>query len=238
VRPARGRPWCDSTLSVDKRAGLLVDALTQDEKISLIAGAAAGVHTGATAAIARVGLPESFMTDGPVGIRQGSATAMPTPMALAATFDASLAALYGATIGQEAKAKGNLGVLAPTVNMMRTPMGGRTFEAFGEDPFLVARTTARWIEGAQAEGIYATVKHFAANNQEGYDPTGLAASAALPVGLGLVGQRYTENSIVDDRTLREIYLPQFEAAVKEAHVGAVMCSYNRVNGPGLARTSL
>ena len=225
-----GRPWCDTKLSADKRAGLLLKALTQDEKISLIAGASAGVHTGATAAIPRVGLPSSYMTDGPVGIRQGSATAMPAPMALAATFDPAMAALYGATVGQEAKAKGNLGVLGPTVNMMRTPEGGRTFEAFGEDPFLVTRTTVKWIEGAQSQGVYATVKHYAANNQEGSDPTGVAASSKLPLGVGLLGARYIENSIIDERTLREIYLPQFEAAVKEAHVGAVMCSYNRVGG--------
>src|SRR6266480_3906689 len=82
-----GRPWCNPSLSPDKRAGLIVAALTQDEKISLLAGAGAGVHTGATTAVPRIGLPQSYNTDGPVGIRQGSATAMPTPMGLAATFD-------------------------------------------------------------------------------------------------------------------------------------------------------
>ena len=112
---------------------------------------------------------------------------------------------------------------------MRTPLGGRTFEAFGEDPFLVTRTTVGWIEGAQSQGVYATVKHFAANNQEGYDATGVAGQPGFPVGSGQVGTRYIENSIVDERTLREVYLPQFEAAVSEAHVGAVMCSYNRLN---------
>ena len=225
------RAWCDKALTPDKRAALLVRAMTQDEKITLLAGAPAGVHTGATAAIPRLGVPQSYMTDGPVGVRQGAATAMPAPIALAATFDPELAALYGATIGQEARAKGNLGLLAPTVNMMRTPMAGRVFEGFGEDPFLVARTTVRWIQGAQAQGVYATVKHYAANNQEGYDPSGLATQANLPLGLGKMGTRYLQDSVVDDRTLREIYLPQFEAAVKDAGVGAVMCSYNRVNGP-------
>lgn len=225
------RPWCDSSQTAGKRAALLTAALTQDEKISLIAGGPPNGHTGATAAVPRVGLPSSYMTDGPVGVRQGNATAMPAPIALAATFDPALAELYGATVGQEAKAKGNTGLLAPTVNMMRTPLGGRTFEGFGEDPFLVARTTVRWIQGAQRQGVYATVKHFAANNQEGSDPTGLAGPASLPLNLGLAGNRYLQNSVLDERTLREVYLPQFEAAVKDAGVGAVMCSYNRLNGP-------
>ena len=226
---AGAHPWCSRSLSPDARAGLLLRALTQDEKITLLSGGSAGNHTGATQAIDRVGLPPAYVTDGPVGVRQGSATAMPTPMAEAATFDPSLAFLYGKTVGNEARLKGNDGVLAPTVNMMRTPLNGRTFEAFGEDPFLVARTTASWIEGAQSEGVFATVKHFAANNQEGEDETGATAMPGAIVGAGQQDTRYVENSIVDERTLREIYLPQFEAAVKEAHTGAVMCSYNRLN---------
>src|SRR5205807_1616686 len=96
---------------------------------------------------------------------------------------------------------------------------------------LVMRTTVAWIEGAQSQGVYATVKHFAANNQEGVDPTGgQTANGSSPLGVGFQGSRHYENSVVDQRTLREVYVPQFEAAVKEAHVGAVMCSYNRLNG--------
>src|SRR4051794_640850 len=227
-----GKPWCDPTLSPDKRAGLLLGALTQDEKITLLSGDSNNDgHTGATQAVTRVGLPKSYNTDGPVGVRQGSATALPTPMAEAAAFDPQMAFLHGQTIGNEARAKGNDGVLAPTVNLMRTPLNGRTFEAFGEDPFLVTRTTVGWIDGAQSQGVYATVKHFAANNQEGVDPTGgQTASGGSPIGIGFQGSRHYENSVVDQRTLREVYLPQFEAAVKEAHVGAGMCSYNRLNG--------
>jgi beta-glucosidase len=227
-----GRPWCDASQSPDKRAGLLVKALTQDEKLTLLAGDSdADGHTGATAAIDRVGLPKSYNTDGPVGVRQGSATAMPTPMAEAATFDPEMARLHGLTIGNEARAKGNDGVLAPTVNLMRTPLNGRTFEAFGEDPWLVTRLTVAWIEGAQSQGVYATVKHFAANNQEGVDQSGgVTSTGSFPIGIGTQGSRHFENSIVDDRTLREVYLPQFEAAVKEAQVGSIMCSYNRLNG--------
>src|SRR4051812_34697481 len=211
-----GKPWCDPSQSPDKRAGLLLKALTRDEKISLLAGSANDGHTGATVAVDRVGLPKSYNTDGPVGVRQGTATAMPTPMAEAATFDPEMARLHGTTIGNEARAKGNDGVLAPTVNMMRTPLNGRTFEAFGEDPWLVTRMTVSWIEGTQSQGVYATVKHFAANNQEGVDPSGGAsADGSLPLGFGFQGSRHWENSVVDERTLREVYLPQFEAAVKE-----------------------
>lgn len=226
-----GRPWCDRSQSAEKRAALLVAAMTEGEKISLLAGAPAGVHTGATAAVPRLGVPQSFNTDGPVGVRQGSATAMPTPIALASTFDPALAYAYGRTLGNEARAKGNDGLLGPTVNILRVPYNGRTFEGFGEDPFLAARTTVGWIEGAQSQGVYATVKHFAANNQEGKDVTGLLGLPSLPIGLGLLNTRYLQDSIVDERTLREIYLPQFEAAVREAKALTVMCSYNRVNGP-------
>jgi beta-glucosidase len=222
--------WCDSSLSADKRAARLVSAMTLDEKLALLAGAGADGHTGATAAVPRLGVPKSYNTDGPVGVRQGKATALPAPMAEAATFDVLMARLHGETIGNEARGKGNDIVLAPTVNMMRTPQNGRTFEAFGEDPFLVSRIAVNWIEGAQSQGVMATVKHFAANNQEGSDPTGLLSSASLPIGAGVDNARYLQNSVVDERTLRELYLPQFEAAVKEAKAGSVMCSYNRVNG--------
>src|SRR5204863_8576309 len=209
-------PWCDTSLSPDARAGLLLDALTQDEKVSLLAGddlsggtGGANSHTGTSDGIARVGLPPVYYTDGPVGVRQGSATAMPTPMALAATFDPSMAVRYGDVIGNEAKDKGNDVVFAPTVNIMRTPLGGRTFEGYGEDPFLVSRLAVGWIRGAQGEGVIADAKHFAANNQEGLGPE---PPPGAPIGLGLVGDRFTVNAVVDERTLREIYLPAFEAA--------------------------
>ena len=183
-------PWCDTSLSPDARAGLLLDALTQDEKVSLLAGddlsggtGGANSHTGTSDGIARVGLPPVYYTDGPVGVRQGSATAMPTPMALAATFDRSMAFRYGDLIGNEAKDKGNDVVFAPTVNIMRTPLGGRTFEAYGEDPFLDARTAVGWIDGAQSEGVMADVKHFAANNQEGdAGPVANLSDPSQPLG--------------------------------------------------------
>lgn len=213
-------PWCDTALSPGKRAELLVSQLTIAEKADLLWGdEQVGVvnppggilHSGKNYGNLRTGLPDLVMSDGPVGPRQGSgATSMPAPLGLAAAFDPALAAQAGGLVADEVKAKGNDLVFAPTVNIMRTPRGGRTFEGYGEDPFLVARTAVGWIKGAQARGVVANVKHFAANNQE--------------------TDRMTSSSELDERTLREIYLPQFEAAVKEAGVGSVMCSYNKLRG--------
>jgi beta-glucosidase len=221
--------WCDTSLAADERAGLLLEALTRDEKIALLAGdepfgvaGGAGSHTGTSNGVPRVGLPTTYYSDGPVGPRSGQATSMPSPIALASTFDHGLARLHGATIGNEVKAKGNDVVFAPTVNLLRTPRGGRSFEAFGEDPFLDARMGVEWIRGAQSEGVIANVKHYAANNQEGESPGTLVG--------GTEGSRQLVDVVVDERTLREMYLPHFEAAVKEANVGSVMCSYNKVNG--------
>jgi len=207
-------PWCNTALSADQRAGLLLNALTQDEKLSLLAGVSS-THTGQTAAIPRVGLRAAYITDDGVGVKQGTSTALPIPMSLAATFDPKMATLAGSVIAGEAKAKGNDVILGPTVNIMRTPLGGRTFEAYGEDPYLVSRTAVSWIEAAQSQGVISEVKHFCCNNQEGL--------------VTVVGEKEYSSSDLDERTLREIYTPQFEAAVKQAHVGAVMCAYNRVN---------
>jgi beta-glucosidase len=217
-------PWCDRSLSPDQRALLFQQAMTQDEEITLVGGNGTGSspHTGATYAIPRLGLRAVDFTDGPVGPRQGTATAMPIPMALAATFSPQLAVAHGNVIGTEAKDKGNDFVFGPTVNIMRTPQGGRTYEAYGEDTYLVSQTAVGWVDGAQAAGVIATTKHFVANNQEGQ-------VGAPPVASGN-GGRMVVDANVSERTLREVYLPQFEAAVKQGHTGSIMCSYNRVNG--------
>jgi len=211
-------PWCDTSLSPDRRADLLIGALTPAERIGLLAGddpqgitGRAGTHTGAALGVPRLDLPPLYLTDGPVGVRQGQATALPSSISLAASFNRRLARRDGALVGNEAKLKGNDVVYAPTVNLLRTPLWGRAFESLGEDPFLTARMAVQWIRGAQAQGVIANVKHFAVNNQEDH--------------------RYSIDARVDERTLFELYLPQFEAAVKQAHVGSVMCSYNRLNGP-------
>ncbi|MGH9524405.1 MAG: glycoside hydrolase family 3 N-terminal domain-containing protein, partial [Terriglobales bacterium] len=137
-------------------------------------------------------------------------TAYPAGIAMAATWDADLERQVGESIGREARGRGVHIMLGPGVNIYRAPMAGRDFEYFGEDPFLASRMAVAWIDGVQSQGVMATVKHFVANNQE-YD-------------------RHNASSDIDERTLREIYLPAFEAAVREAHVGAIMDSYNPING--------
>jgi beta-glucosidase len=216
--------WCDRSLSPDARALLFQQAMTQAEEITLVGGDTTGnsPHTGATYAIPRLGLHAIYFSDGPVGPRQGSATAMPIPMALAATWNPQLAYSHGQEIASEAKAKGNDIVFAPTVNIMRTPQGGRTYEAYGEDTYLNAQTTVGWIQGAQSTGVIATVKHFVANNQEG--------QGGAPPFTAVNGGRQLVDARVDERTLREVYFPQFEAAVKQGKTGVLMCSYNKVNG--------
>jgi beta-glucosidase len=165
-------PWCDTALSADQRADLLVGALTRDEKIGLLGGddlfgvaGGPGTHTGTSNGVPRVDLPTTYYSDGPVGPRSGQATSMPAPMALASTFDRALARAHGSLVGNEVKAKGNDVVFAPTVNIMRTPLGGRTFESYGEDPFLQSRMGVDWIKGVQSQGVIGNVKHYAVNNQ-------------------------------------------------------------------------
>jgi beta-glucosidase len=217
-------PWCNRSLPPDARARLFLKAMTEDEEISLVGGDSAGAspHTGATYAIPRLGLRAVFFSDGPVGPRQGAATAMPIPMAVASTWSQQLAYAHGREIATEAKDKGNDVVFAPTVNIMRTPQGGRTYEAYGEETYLVARTAVGWIRGAQSTGVIGDVKHFVANNQEGQD--------GVPPITSVNGGRQIVDARVGQRALREVYYPQFEAAVKQGHVGTIMCSYNRVNG--------
>ena len=232
-------PWCDTALSPEARAAMVLAAMRTQEKVDFIGGdnlpagligGSATSHTGIQDGVPRLGVPTVYYTDGPVGPRQGNSTGLPEPLALAATWNPAMARLYGQVAGNEARAKGNDVIFGPTVNIMRTPLGGRTYEAYGEDPFLVTQTAVNWIEGAQAQGVMADVKHFAANNQEGQDPTGLLNQPGQPLGVGVLGSRYFENSVVDDRTMHEIYLPQFEAAVRQAHAATVMCSYNMLNG--------
>src|SRR5919205_1294132 len=159
----------------------------------------------------RLNLPRLKMADGPLGVRNfGPATAMAGGVSLAATWNPALAARVGTEIGRDARAKGVHFLLGPGVNIYRSPTNGRNFEYYGEDPFLAARTAVGYIKGVQSQGVSATVKHFAANNSE-FD-------------------RHRTDSVIDERTLREIYLPAFEAAVREARVGAIMDSYNLLNG--------
>jgi len=196
--------------SIEARVDALLQRMTPEEKIQMLHGARRRGFIGYIPGIARLGIPELALTDGPAGVRHGTGTAFPAPVALAATWDRSLAQEYGAALGAETKAKGQNILLGPMVNIVRVPEGGRNFETFGEDPYLTAQMAAAEIRGIQSQGVLAEVKHYAANNQE--------------------KQRQIVSADVDERTLREIYLPAFEAAVKDANVGSVMAAYNKVNG--------
>jgi beta-glucosidase len=205
VEPGPGRP-------VEERVEELIDQMTLHEKIQMVHGARPlEIAVGYVPPISGLGIPELQLTDGPVGIRfQGPATAFPATIALAATWDQGLAREEGAALGREAKAKDQDVLLAPALNIDRVPVNGRTFEYYSEDPYLTSRMVVQSVRGIQSEGTIATAKHYVANNQE--------------VNRGQVSAN------VSERALREIYLPGFEAAVREANVGCVMAAYNKVNG--------
>jgi beta-glucosidase len=196
--------------SIERRVDALIRSMTLEEKIQMVHGAPKRGLIGYVPGISRLGIPELALTDGPAGVRHGPGTAFPAPVALAATWDRALAHEYGVALGAETKAKGQNVLLGPMVNLVRVPEGGRNFETFGEDPYLISQIAAAEIRGIQSQSVLAQVKHYAANNQE--------------------KQRDTVSADIDERTLREIYLPAFEAAVKEASVGSVMAAYNKVNG--------
>ncbi|MDJ0384852.1 glycoside hydrolase family 3 N-terminal domain-containing protein [Streptomyces sp. G-G2] len=195
------------------RVDALLERLTLDEKTALLHGAADPAplgQAGYVPGVPRLGIPALRLADGPAGVRvRLPATALPAPVLLASAFDPSLARAYGRIIGREGRALGQDVLLSPMVNLIRTPFAGRNFETFSEDPRLTADLVAEMIRGIQDEGLIATVKHFALNNQE--------------------KGRDTVDVIADERTLHETELRGFEAAVT-AGTGAVMGAYNKVNG--------
>jgi beta-glucosidase len=195
-----------SSPEVEARTESLLKRLTLEEKVDLIGG----VDDFYIRANEKVGLPRLKMADGPVGVRNYGPATVFGGIGLAATWDPELASRIGETIGTDARARGVHFMLGPGVNIYRAPLNGRNFEYFGEDPFLASRIAVAYIQGMQSKGVSATIKHFMGNNSE-FD-------------------RHNVDTIIDERTMREIYLPVFEAAVKEAHVGAIMDSYNLTNG--------
>ncbi|MEA3326834.1 MAG: glycoside hydrolase family 3 C-terminal domain-containing protein [Chloroflexota bacterium] len=189
--------------------------MTLSEKVSLLSGRDGWY----TVAIERLGIPAVVMTDGPHGVRTGghgsdrivsTATAYPTGISMASSWNRDLIQQVGAALAEETRHLGCHILLGPCVNIVRSPLGGRNFETFSEDPYLAGQIGVAYVNGVQSQGIGVSVKHFAANNQE--------------------FERFRGNSVVDERTLREIYLAAFETIVKETHPWTVMCSYNRING--------
>ncbi len=198
------------------RAKEIVSKMTLEEKIDELHGIHTPIHHRYVAPVPRLHIPALVVTNGPAGAGPGDplpqqpATALPAPISLAATWNTSLAHLYGVIVGAESRDLSNGLVEGPDVNIARVPQNGRTFEAFGEDPYLVSRMAVAEIEGIQSQHIIADVKHYDANNQE--------------------SDRFRVDEMVGERALHEIYLPAFKASVLEAHTGAVMCAYPKVNG--------
>jgi beta-glucosidase len=191
----------------------LLGQMTLQEKVSLLAGS----DMWHTVAIKRLGIPALKMSDGPNGARGGGslvggtkAACFPAGISLASTWNTDLVRRIGQALGQETRSKGAHVLLAPTVNIHRSPLNGRNFENYSEDPYLSARMAVAYINGVQSEGVGTSVKHYICNDSE--------------------FERNTINSEVDERTLREIYLPPFEAAIREAKSWTIMASYNLVNG--------
>ncbi len=193
------------SVPVEERVLDVLKRMTLEEKLEMLSG------TGfASKPLPRLGIPSLDMADGPVGVRWDTSTAFPASIMLAATFDTALAYRYGWALARETKAKKRNTILAPCVNINRVPHGGRNFESFGEDPFLTSRIAVSFVKGVQSEGVAATTKHFAVNNQE--------------------TDRMFIDARVGKRALYEIYFPAFKAAVQEAKTKAIMSAYNKLNG--------
>src|SRR4051812_2688490 len=195
-------------------------ALSLEQKVRLLTGADFwSLHAEPAAGLRRI-----VMSDGPAGVRgerwdeREPSANVPSPTALAATWDVGRVERLGRLLAWECRRKGVDVLLAPTVNLHRTPYGGRHFECFSEDPLLTARIGVAYVRGLQDEGVGATVKHFVANDQE--------------------TERFTLDADVDERVLRELYLAPFEAIVREGGVWAVMAAYNGVNGTTMTESPL
>ena len=207
LAPAQTKP-----ADIESRVEAIVSKMTLEEKIDLLGG----VDGSFTRGVPRLNVPRFKMADGPFGVRNsGPDTTVAGGIALAATWNPALAQEVGTELGRDARAKGVHFLLAPGVNIYRAPWNGRNFEYFGEDPYLASRIAVGFINGVQNQGVSAAVKHYLGNNSE--------------------FARHSTDSVIDERTMREIYMPAFEAAVKEAHVGAVMDSYNRTDGQYMAQ---
>ncbi len=204
---ASAQIYKDASADVEARVNDLLSRMTLEEKIDYIGG-----YNGFyIRAIERLGVPEIKLTDGPVGThKDGKSTAYPAGVLTASTWNRGLVYELGRQLGRDSRARGVHILLGPGVNILRAPMCGRNFEYFTEDPYLNAETACAYVSGLQDQRVVATLKHYAANNQE--------------------WDRNNVSSDIDERTLHEIYFPAFKAAIQKAGAGSVMDSYNLVNG--------
>lgn len=212
--------YLDDSKPLEDRIEDALSRMTLREKINIIHAQSKFSAPG----VPRLGIPEMWCTDGPMGVRpevlwdewdqakwtNDSCTAFPSLTALAATWNPDMAELYGKSIGEEARYRNKSVLLGPGINVYRTPLNGRNFEYFGEDPYLISQMVVPYVHGVQSNGVAACVKHFALNNNE--------------------INRHTSNPIVDDRTLYEIYLPGFRAAAQEGNAWSFMGGYNLFRG--------
>jgi len=210
--PGQAGAGTTANITADRDAATLIAGLPVLDKVLLLTGADSWRTQGADA----LGLRPMITSDGPAGVRgvvldeRQPSSSLPCPSALGATWDTALVGELAAALGAEARAKGVDVLLAPTINLMRTPLGGRGFECFSEDPVLTARLGVAFVRGVQSAGVAATVKHFVGNDSE--------------------TQRWTYDARIAEHVLRELYLAPFEACVREAGAALVMAAYNKVNG--------
>jgi len=208
-------PWMDRWKSADERAGLLLAQMSLDDKMLMLHAVSTSTQARQVGPVPALCIPALLLNNGSAGVSSGGvvqypATALPAPIDAAAAWDPNMAARYGTVEGRDTLDQGRNLLEGPDVNIARVPLNGRTFEAYGEDPYLAGQTAVGNIDGIQSQGVIAEVKHLAANNQE--------------------TNRTTINELIDERTLHEIYLPAFQDAVVNGHAGSVMCAKNQVNG--------
>jgi beta-glucosidase len=220
------RPWMNQSLSPEKRADLLIHAMTLDEKILMMHGAQQKKgappepnaeptpkgYVGYVPPIRRLGIPALRLADGRAGVGNDArdVTLLPAPIAAASSWDPELMNEFGKVLGQEQWKKGTNVALGPSIDVLRVPEWGRSFESYGEDPYLSGRMAVAEIQGIQSQGPIADANMYLTMNQE--------------------SEQFKEDSLVDERTMHEIYLPPFAAALDEGHVGTVMCAYVKTNG--------
>lgn len=220
------RPWMNPSLSPERRADLLIRAMTLDEKILMMHGAQRKKgappepnaeptpkgYVGYVPPILRLGIPALRLADGRAGVGNDArdVTLLPAPIAAASSWDLDLMEQFGKVLGEEQWKKGTNVALGPSIDVLRVPEWGRSFESYGEDPYLNGRMAVAEIHGIQSQGPIADANMYLTMNQE--------------------SDRFKEDSVVDERTMHEIYLPPFTAALKEGHVGTVMCAYVKTNG--------